>query len=189
MARHSLNSLGRVSTPHGPVHFRIERTSYKDHRRLAAHGPTLALRWLFPTKVVPHDQIRIRVSPDSPLLDDEAVTAFFTELTDAWAYRERAANLSTANTPEIIPAVINQGVTLNHLIADADGEAAATVRPSTLSAYRFEWKALCRLLPGSTPVSSVTRPLALDALKRDRDAGIAPETHRKHAVALKLRLG
>lgn len=184
MARTSRAALGRVETPFGVVSVRIERASNKSDRHFACQGPTLALRWLFRQKVINNEQTRIRVVPSQPLTTDEAIAALFQEMLIGWDYlrKHEAAQTLRPSDPGTFPA--DGGPTLDDLIADAERDAVLTVRASTLSAYQYEWKAVRRLIPGSTAIRHIDRSLAVAALTNDRLSGTAPETLRKHHVAL-----
>ena len=188
MPPRSALSLGDVHTPWGTVRIRAEHSSH--HRLLlVCQGATLAIRWAFPTKEVAADQIKIRISPPTPITEMDDLRALFQELKAAWAIR----HVSTSTSPTGHPTSSttrpeSSHITIDHLIAAADHEAQATVRTSTLASYRHEWTALRRMLPGSTPVFHVTRTTVVDLLLLNRLSGAAPETQRKHATSLKRLL-
>ena len=197
MPRTSNFLLGSTDTPWGRASVRAERSS-RGRWLLAFHGPTLALRWLIPGQQIGAEQTRLRVTLQPDISSMEQAQAFYTELDQAWETR-RATEAPPSTLPlqrlTAVPMAIDRSasrpessVTLDQLIAAADHEAGTTVRTSTLHTYRFEWGALCRLLPGSTPIARISRTTVIEILAADQRAGTAKETQRKHAVALKRLL-
>ena len=185
MARHAKTALGSYTTPYGTAHFRVEVAPKSTSCGMAVRGSTATLSWLFPKKQIKNNQQRMVISMPPEKSSMEDVEALFPELVKTWNQRMARESSSWTARQGPLGSSVRSTVTMSDLIQRMETHAATHVRPSTLTTYRFEWQQILRMLPPSTPVSSITTALLLDLIGRLQRDGAAKETVRKHIAQLK----
>ena len=175
MSRRAHAAIAHIPTPHGIV---VVRKAFAAKQRsfvAVLSGPHAALRACLP-EWQPRQMTsrQTQVSPAKSITTATEAVAWITPLVSRWT--------AAARGHEVTPAAV--------LVSVGDSQAAtertlqATVRVSTLGAYRKQWARIARHLPASTPLITCARERVQGVVNALVTDGLASTTVRAAVTAL-----
>lgn len=175
MSRRSYAAIAHITTPYGIVVVRKAFAAKQSTFVAVLSGPHAALR-----ACLPHWEPRqacsrqTQVSPQRSIATPTEAVAWITPLVSQWTAAARGGAIE--HVAEMVTVGDSQTATERTL--------QATVRSSTMGAYRKQWVRIARHLPAQTPLITCTRDrmqAVANALVAD---GLAPTTVRSAVTAL-----
>lgn len=175
MPRRPSAGIAHIPTPHGIVAVRTLFAVKQETYIAVLAGPHAALRACLPEwRPRTPDSRQTQISPPRSVATPAEAMAWIAQLVPRWTTAARGGEAATA------PAFI----TISDSLAAAERTLRATVRASTLGAYRKQWRRIARHLPTSTLLIACTREriqALINALVAD---GLATTTVRAAVTAL-----
>lgn len=184
MARKPYAALGVIPTPSGDVIVRKFWLARSHTFAFDLSGPHEALRWMLP-KWAPNEPLtRTQVKPPSAVTEEEACEAIFQRMRTVWAKRLPPPGPLPGSSDALLDAVGQTYATLSQLRTVVESEMSASLRPSTVSAYRYQWKGVFKHIPAGTHLRDLDRVMIQNAVGAMARSGLAPATIRKNIEAL-----
>ena len=175
MSRRAPAAIARIVTAFGPVVVRKAFAAKQGGFVAVLNGPHAALRSCLPQwqpRTISSHQTQ--VSPSRPLTTSAEAVAWIAQQVPLWTAAARG------NEPGAAPVL----VTVGDSRAAAERTLLATVRASTLGAYRKQWTRIARHLPAGTPLIACVRDRVQSVANALLADGLAPTTVRAAITAL-----
>lgn len=172
-------AIATIPTPDGLVYVRKTWAAKQQTFLLVLDGPTPALSRLLPAwRPRSPTSTRTQVTPPQPVELTSQIQAFAEEMISVWM--ERASGMA--------PVTVAGLETIAHSIATTEREIASTIRPSSLAAYKKQWKRVARIIPINTKLRSLTREKVQNLVSKMAERGAAATSIRNAITAFRRAL-
>lgn len=179
MPRHAYAAITTIPTPDGLVYVRKTWAAKQNSFLLVLDGPTAAIERILPEwRPRSPTSTRTQVTPPTPAGMTSEIMSFAEAMIPVWMAR------ATGRKP-----VSSVGlVTIADCIAATERTIAATVRPSSLAAYRKQWKRIATCIPTSTALAALSREMVQAMVSTLAARGAAATSIRNVITAFRRAL-
>ncbi len=167
-------AITTIPTPDGLVYVRKSWAAKQSSYLLILDGPAPAISLLLPDwRPRSPTSTRTQVTPPTPATTTSELMTFAETQIPVWCAR--------ANGKKPVTTAL---VTIADAIAATEKAIGSTIRPSSLSTYRKQWKRISKYIPTSTKLSLLTRERVQGLISRLADRGTAATGIRNAVGAL-----
>jgi integrase len=172
-------AITTIPTPDGLVYVRKTWASKQQSFLLVLDGPTPAISLLLPDwRPRSPTSTRTQVTPPQPATLTKEIQAFAETQIPIWMARASGRKPVSTNL-----------VTVADCIAATEQAISSTIRPSSLAAYRKQWKRVGKFIPISTHLRNLTREKVQGMISKLAARGAAATSIHNAVTALHRALG